>query len=41
MSEIEYLGHRITKEVLKPTQLKVQAITQAPQPKNMSDLKAF
>ena len=41
MTEIEYLGHKISKEGLKPTQLKVQAIAQAPQPKNVSDLKAF
>ena len=41
MTEIEYLGHKISKEGLKPTQLKVQAITQAPQPKNVSDLKTF
>ena len=41
MTEIEYLGHRITKEELKPTQLKVRVIAQAPLPKNVSDLKAF
>lgn len=41
MTEIEYLGHKISKEGLKPTQLKVRAITQAPQPKNVSDLKVF
>ena len=41
MTEIEYLGHRITKEGLKPTQLKVQAIAQAPMPKNVFELKAL
>ena len=41
MTEIEYLGHRITKEGLKPTQLKVRAIAQAPMPKNVFELKAF
>ena len=41
MTEIEYLGHRITKAELKPIQLKVRAIAQAPRPKNMSELKAF
>ena len=41
MTEIEYLGHRITKEGLKPTQLKVRAIPQAPRPKNVPELKAF
>ena len=41
ITEIEYLGHRITKEGLKPTQLKVRAIAQAPRPKNVSELKAF
>ena len=41
MTEIEYLGHRITKEGLKPTESKVQAIAQAPMPTNVSELKAF
>ena len=41
MTEIEYLGHRITKEGLKPTESKVQAIAQAPTPTNVSELKAF
>ena len=41
MTEIEYLGHRITKEGLKPTQLKVRALAQAPRLKNVSELKAF
>ena len=41
MTEIEYLGHRITKEGLKPIQLKVRALAQAPRLKNVSELKAF
>ena len=41
MTEMEYLGHRITKEGLKPTESKVQAIAQAPTPTNVSELKAF
>lgn len=41
MAEIEYLGHRITKEGLKPAESKVRTISQAPAPRNVSELKAF
>ena len=38
---VEYLGHSISKEGLQPTAEKVRAITEAPQPTNVSELKAF
>ena len=41
MSEVEYLGHRITPDGLQPTLTKVKAITEAPGPTNVSELKAF
>ena len=41
MSEVEYLGHRITPDGLQPTLTKVKAITEAPAPTNVSELKAF
>ena len=41
MTEIEYLGHRITPDGLKPTTSKVKAILDAPPPKSVSELKAF
>ena len=39
--EVEYLGHRINKEGLQPTEEKVRAITGAPQPTQVSELRAF
>ena len=39
--QVEYLGHTISKEGLRPTDGKVRAITDAPQPTNISQLKAF
>ena len=41
MSEVEYLGHRINPDGLQPTLTKVKAITEAPAPTNVSELKAF
>ena len=41
MSEVEYLGHRITPDGLQPTLTKVKAITEPPAPTNVSELKAF
>ena len=41
MSEVEYLGHRITPDGLQPTLTKVKAITEAPAPTNVPELKAF
>ena len=38
---VEYLGHSISKEGLQPTADKVRAITEAPHPTNVSELKAF
>ena len=38
---VEYLGHRIDKNGLHPTKEKVQAVCDAPSPKNVSELKAF
>ena len=38
---VEYLGHRISKEGLQPTDDKVRAVLEAPQPTNVSELKAF
>ena len=39
--EVEYLRHRINKEGLQPTEEKVRAITGAPQPTQVSELRAF
>ena len=38
---VEYLGHRISKEGLQLTDDKVRAVLEAPQPTNVSELKAF
>ena len=38
---VEYLGHSVRKEGLQPTAEKVRAITEAPQPTNVFELKAF
>ena len=38
---VEYLGHRIDKNGLHPTDDKVQAIKNAPPPRNTTELKAF
>ena len=38
---VEYLGHRIDKNGLHPTKEKVQAVCDAPSPKNVSELKAY
>ena len=40
-STVEYLGHRISQNGVQPTEGKVQAITEAPVPRNVSELKAF
>ena len=39
--EVLYLGHKITKHGIEPTEEKVEAIVQSPRPTNMSELKAF
>ena len=41
LSEVEYLGHKITKNGLKPSDAKLEAVSKAPVPKNVSELKAF
>ena len=38
---VEYLGHCITAQGLKPTDDKIQAIREAPTPTNVSQLKSF
>ena len=35
-AEVEYLGHCISKQGLQPTEAKVRAITEAPDPHNIS-----
>ena len=39
--EVQYLGHKITKQGIEPTEEKVEAIVQSPHPTNISELKAF
>ena len=38
---VEYLSHCISKEELQPMDDKVRAVLEAPQPTNVSELKAF
>ena len=39
--EVTYLGHRHNREGIQPTGAKVEAINQAPKPRNLSELRAF
>ena len=39
--EVEYLSHKISKHGIEPTMEKVRAITEAPHPKNVAELRAF
>ena len=41
MTEVEYLGHKIPAKGLQPTTQKVRAITEAPRPTNVTQLKSF
>ena len=41
LPSIEYLGHRISAEGLQPTEEKVRAISEAPAPQNVSQLRSF
>lgn len=38
---VEYLGHVIDKDGLHPSEAKIRAIKEAPEPKNLSELKSF
>lgn len=38
---VEYMGHRIDKEGLHPTQEKVEAIISAPKPSNITEIRSF
>ena len=40
-SQVTYLGHRVDHEGLKPTEDKVNAIMEAPEPRNVTEVKAF
>lgn len=39
--EVNYLGHRISKEGIKKTNDKIKAIVEAPIPKNVSEVRSF
>ena len=41
MSEVEYLGHKIRQEGLHPTESKVRAVADAPEPKRVAELRSF
>ena len=41
LDEIEYLGHKITKEGLQPTESKIQAVAHALVPTRVSELRSF
>ena len=41
MQEVEYLGHRISKEGLQPTEAKVRAVAEAPEPQQVDELRSF
>ena len=40
-TEVQYLGHRIDAEGIHPNDSKLQAIQQAPAPKNLQELRSF
>ena len=40
-SSVSYLGYQIDKEGLHPLESKLEAIKQAPQPRNVTELKSF
>ena len=39
--QVEYLGHIISEQGISPSETKVQAIRDAPEPTNVTELKAF
>ena len=41
MLEVEYLGHRISRDGLQPTESKVHAVAEAPEPKRVAELRSF
>ena len=41
LDEIEYLGHKITKDGLQPTESKVRAVAHVPVPSRVSELRSF
>ena len=41
ISAIQYLGHKITKDGVQLSESKVEAVTKAPSPRNVTGLKAF
>ena len=40
-SSVAYLGYRIDKEGLHPLAVKVKVLKEAPQPRNVTELKSF
>ena len=41
LPDMEYLGHKISRKGLQPTQEKIRVIIDAPLPKDISQLKSF
>ena len=41
MRELEFLGHSITPEGVKPTKSRVKSILEAPAPTNKQELQSF
>ena len=41
MPDVEYLGHKICWEGLQPTEPKVQAVAEAPEPQRVAELRSF
>ena len=41
MPEVEYLGHKISREGLQPTETKVRAVAEAPEPQRVEELRSF
>ena len=41
LQEVEYLGHKLSREGLKPSTEKIKALRQAPTPKDLTQLKSF
>ena len=39
--QVTYLGHKVSKEGIQPLDDKVEAIINAPAPKNVSELKSY